>query len=163
MWPFKKKKKDNVFAATPQQLITKQPKECQHKWRDFEPILYSSYNFYYKDYKQSKYGRLHIRLVEPYVCCLCLKREDRELCSWEFENLTREEAYAKLQDFKQENAAYIAPRAKVEDEIADMQHNIDREFLRNLALYHPEKVGSSFKSIVKVPTLSDFKEDKNNE
>ncbi len=154
MWFLKKKEE-------PIQTYEERPKECQHKWRDFDPIMKFSFYPYHENEDKNKKGQLKISMKESYVCCLCLDREDRTLCSWVFENLTQEEAYKKVQDFKKEYEGFYKPEAKIEDEILDMQYNIDREFLRNLALYHPEKVGSSFQSITRVPTLSEFKGDKN--
>ena len=162
MWLFKKRKKENdVFASGAPTPPSFEPKKCNHKWCDFDPYIKYQYTPYYKDNKLTKYGRLNIRMIETYVCCLCLEREDYELVSWNYENLTQEEAYQRVKDFKEEHKGMYKIRAEVEEKIADMIHNIDRDFLRNLAMLHPEKLGSS--NLIQVPVISEFIKENNNE
>ena len=93
---------------------------CAHKYRDFH---------------------WSIRIIEPYVCVWCGDRKNQVL-----QEIVREGNMASKSEMVEVTKSLmdtygdkIRPRAFVEDEINDMQL-VDRDYLRALALIHPEKL-----------------------
>ena len=138
MWPFKKKLEESkpIIVEPPK------PRECAHTWRDFDWYLVSEWNTYTNS---PKYGRYTIKIIEPYVCCLCKKRENHVIDREQAEHVTEEDFHAKQNEMKEKYKDYLKNRAIVEDQIRDMQKNIDREFLQTLSEYFPQKIGTSIK------------------
>ena len=148
---FKRKKEPKIeYVLT---STTEIPKKCEHIWKDFSPYIIYKYNPLFSNYKRTEYGELKIKIIEPYVCCKCYEREDIELYSLYFDHIKESDAIKKFEQIKQEND-FLKPRPIVEDEIADMRHQIDRDFLRMLAVYRPATVGSGISN--DLPILEKF-------
>ena len=113
------------------------PVECHHKWRDFDWYV----NFHYQRYISSPYGNVKIEIIEPYVCCLCGKRENKVLMRWYDDKIEEKNARVQLNKILDEYKDNLKPRLKIEDEISDMQHHVDREYLQLLEKLYPYKVG----------------------
>ena len=127
---FWNRKKQKAAAQVTSTTTTPTKPACSHKYRDFhwyvEGTVYST-NF-------------NMKLVEPYVCVWCGHRK----------NIVLQEFYQECQNPRHEMVEItkslidtygdrIQPRALVEDEINDMQL-VDRDYLRALAVIHPEKL-----------------------
>ena len=140
MWPFKKK----IEESKPIIVEPSKPRECAHTWRDFDWYLVSKWNTYTNS---PKYGSYTIKIIEPYVCCLCKKRENHVIDREQADHVTEEDFHAKQNEMKEKYKEYLKDRAIVEDQIRDMQKNIDREFLETLSAYFPQKIGLPIKKI----------------
>ena len=139
MWPFKKKKEPTTLTIP----VEDKPKECLHQWFDFSWYMESDWH----TYQNSPYGEFTIKIIEPYVCCLCKKRENHVLHKTRMYNVTEEVFYKTRKELKDEYKDYLESRAVVEDKIRDMQKNIDREFIQLFCSYFPQKTGSSQSNI----------------
>ena len=130
---FKKKKEPELIAPV------FEPQPCKHKWRDFD--------WYIEYYWESEYGGNHrtliIKIIEPYVCCWCKERKNHVLQQTIFRNLSPKNLNEAIADVTKDYKTRIKERAIVEDEIADMQMSIDREYLEIVAKCFPEKLGLS--------------------
>ena len=107
---------------------------CAHKYRDFHWYIEG-------EYRAHPPGRFSIRIIEPYVCVWCGDRKNQVL-----QEVVREGTMASKSEMAEVTKSLmdtygdkIRPRAFVEDEINDMQL-VDRDYLRALALIHPEKL-----------------------
>ena len=107
---------------------------CSHKYRDFHWYIEG-------EYRAHPPTMFEIKVIEPYVCVWCGHRKNQVL-----QTVTREGKYATksemmnvTQSLMETYQGKIRPRAFVEDEINDMQL-VDRDYLRALALLHPEKL-----------------------
>ena len=118
------------------------PKKCAHKWKDFDWYMYSSYNKYYQN--------LHIEIIEPYVCVWCKERENKVLFSNDFDIKSYGAALQKADEIHDLYKDKIKPRAIVEDQIADMQHSIDHDYLRIVAKCFPDKLGLTPEEVKKL-------------
>lgn len=148
-----KRKKQQTQESSP--IISSEPVECQHKWRDFNWYLVTYWEPYWDNYKRknSDKGTLKIDVIEPYVCYLCKERENHSLHHHQFKNVTEDEAFDLIEKVKEKYKNHISERAEVEDQILDMQKEIDRDFINMWALYHPEKFGSTINPLQNVPIL----------
>ena len=154
---FKRKKKEqsNITMSMPAKI------ECSHVWKDFSPYAYNYKAFYNYNEKRLDHGSLSIKIIEPYVCCKCFKRDNVELYSLYFDDIKETQAIERFEKIKKENP-FIKPRPQVEDEIEDMRHQIDRDLLRTLALYRPSSIGSTMPN--NLPILEKFlSEEKKND
>ncbi len=111
-----------------------QKSRCSHKYRDFHWYIEG-------EYRAHPPTMFSIRIIEPYVCVWCGHRENKVL-----QEVTREGSMASKKEMLEVTESLmstygskIQPRAFVEDEINDMQL-VDRDYLRALALIHPEKL-----------------------
>ena len=93
------------------------------------------------EYRAHPPGMFSIRIIEPYVCVWCGDRKNQVL-----QEIVREGNMASKSEMVEVTKSLmdtygdkIRPRAFVEDEINDMQL-VDRDYLRALALIHPEKL-----------------------
>ena len=111
LWPFKKKKPLHSVV---------EPPPCKHKWQDFPWIM----RFYY-DYGQRK---LHIKIIEPYVCIYCKKRKDKVLLEDWYTNTGEKEIDRLMDEYRAKYKDHAEPEAIVEDKINDFQL-VDREWL----------------------------------
>lgn len=134
MWPFKKK----IEESKPIIVESPKPKECAHVWRDFDWYLVSEWHTYSNI---PKYGYYTLKIIEPYVCCLCKRRENHVIDREHTEHVTEENFYTAKNNMEKKYKEHLKGRAIVEDQIRDMQKNIDREFLETLSAYFPQKVG----------------------
>jgi len=107
---------------------------CAHKYRDFHWYIEG-------EYRAHPPSMFSIRIIEPYVCVWCGDRKNQVL-----QEITREGTMASKSEMEKVVKSLmdtygdkIQPRAFVEDEINDMQL-VDRDYLRALALIHPEKL-----------------------
>ena len=107
---------------------------CAHKYRDFHWYIEG-------EYRAHPPGMFSIRIIEPYVCVWCGDRKNQVL-----QEIVREGNMASKSEMVEVTKSLmdtygdkIRPRAFVEDEINDMQL-VDRDYLRALALIHPEKL-----------------------
>lgn len=107
---------------------------CAHKYRDFHWYIEG-------EYRAHSPSMFSIRIIEPYVCVWCGDRKNQIL-----QEITREGTMASKSEMEKVTKSLIdtygdkiQPRAFVEDEINDMQL-VDRDYLRALALIHPEKL-----------------------
>lgn len=153
---FKKKKIESI----PTSIIEPKIKECQHIWCDFSP--YIAYEFEYENKEISDFGTLKIIIYEPYVCCNCSKRETIELSKDVYYHIKYKEIKEIIEKKKQEHQNFTKPRARVEDEINDLIHKIDRNLLQTIGVYQPQKLGSTFSSTSQLPILETFLKEKNN-
>ena len=82
-----------------------------------------------------------MKLIEPYVCVWCGERKNIVLQEFYQEQISnpRQEMVSITKSLIDTYGDRIQPRAMVEDEIHDMQL-VDRDYLRALALVHPEKL-----------------------
>lgn len=135
MWLFNTKKEKNENIS---QEVIEKPRECQHQWFDFDWYMESDWH----SYQNSSRGEFTIEIIEPYVCCLCKKREDHVLHKVRMYNVTEEDFKTTRAELKEEYKNYITSRAIVEDKIRDMQKNIDHEFMKLFSDYFPAKVGT---------------------
>ena len=135
MWFFKKKKEE----IQPIEIKQEKPKECQHIWRDFDWYLEYEWHRYSN---RPKYGYYTIKVIEPYVCCLCKKRENHIIDKEHSEDVEEKDFVTKKNEMKDKYKDYLNERAIIEDQIRDMQKNIDREFLQTLSVYFPKKTGA---------------------
>ena len=108
--------------------------KCAHKYRDFHWYIEG-------EYRAHSPSRFSIRIIEPYVCVWCGDRKNQVL-----QEVVREGNMASKSEMVEVTKSLmdtygdkIRPRAFVEDEINDMQL-VDRDYLRALALIHPEKL-----------------------
>ena len=97
---------------------TQTPRECDHKWVDFDWYMTSDVDGRYVSYN----------IYEPYVCIHCKARKDVELDSESFTMPSNQEAWELLDDVRKKYPK-IKDRAFVEDEINDMQL-VDREYIK---------------------------------
>ena len=107
---------------------------CAHKYRDFHWYIEG-------EYRAHSPSMFSIRIIEPYVCVWCGDRKNQVL-----QEIVREGNMASKSEMVEVTKSLmdtygdkIRPRAFVEDEINDMQL-VDRDYLRALALIHPEKL-----------------------
>ena len=107
---------------------------CVHKYRDFHWYIEG-------EYRARSPSMFSIRIIEPYVCVWCGDRKNQVL-----QEVMREGSMASKSEMEKVTKSLIdtygdkiQPRAFVEDEINDMQL-VDRDYLRALALIHPEKL-----------------------
>ena len=107
---------------------------CAHKYRDFHWYIEGEYRAYPHD-------MFSIRIIEPYVCVWCGDRKNQILQEIVRENnmASKSEMVEVAKSLMDTYGDKIRPRAFVEDEINDMQL-VDRDYLRALALIHPEKL-----------------------
>jgi len=108
----------------------KSPK-CSHKFRDFHWYVEgTAYAHHFS-----------MKLIEPYVCVWCGERKNVVLQEFYQEQISnpRQEMVSITKSLIDTYGDRIQPRAMVEDEIHDMQL-VDRDYLRALALVHPEKL-----------------------
>lgn len=107
---------------------------CAHKYRDFHWYIEGECQIH-------PVRKFKIQIIEPYVCVWCGNRKNMILQTVSREgDLASEKAM--IEATKSLLNTYedkIRPRAYVEDEINDMQL-VDRDYLRALALLHPEKL-----------------------
>lgn len=131
----KKKEEPIVEIQTPSA-----PPECKHKWKDFKRYIEWSYNPVFIDGIRQPYGELNIKKYEPFVCFWCKKREDVLLRSIHFDQIDEQEAKQRYE--KAAADPEVLPREDIEDKIADMIHEIDREYIAIVEKMYPQKVGS---------------------
>jgi len=127
------KKKEPEVAQPPPEI----KHECHHKWKDFDWYIEMEYN----RYLSGPYGRVEIKIIEPYVCVLCGEREDKQLMRYYNDKISEEDAREQLRKITNEHKSFLKSRLQIEDEIADMQHHIDREYLQILENLFPHRVG----------------------
>jgi len=105
--------------------------ECSHKFRDFHWYVEGTAYVHH----------FEMKIVEPYVCVWCGHRKNVILQSFYQEHVDnpRQEMVEITKSLLDTYGDRIQPRAFVEDEINDMQL-VDRDYLRALAVVHPEKL-----------------------
>lgn len=137
------RKKKKELPIEPQ--VPAAPPECQHKWKDFD--WYVEWNYFPSMTdngmiitKRENYGELDIKIKEPYVCVWCKKREDKILRSIHFDKINEQEAKNRFAEICKN--PHVRPREEIEDEIADMEHSIDREYLSIVETMYPKHLGS---------------------
>ena len=128
-----KKKESEIVPQPPSEI----KHECSHKWKDFDWYIDFIYNRYYGQL----YGQTEIKIIEPYVCVLCGKREDKQLMCYYNDKISEEDARKQLREITDEHKSFLKSRLQIEDEIADMQHHIDREYLQIMENLFPHRVG----------------------
>ena len=136
----KKKKEPPIEPQVPAA-----PPECKHKWKDFDWYVEWKYIPCMTDNgmiitKRENYGELDIKVKEPYVCIWCKKREDKILRSIHFDEIGEKEAKERFDEIRKN--PHVRPREEIEDEIADMEHSIDREYLSIVETMYPKHLGS---------------------
>lgn len=107
---------------------------CAHKYRDFHWYIEGEYYAHPSD-------MFSIRIIEPYVCVWCGDRKNQILQEVvrRGDMASKSEMVEIAKSLMDTYGDKIRPRAFVEDEINDMQL-VDRDYLRALALIHPEKL-----------------------
>lgn len=137
---FKRKRTEEPI----QEPITYEPPPCKHKWRDFDWYIVWEYKpeYTYAGTREH-YGELTIDVYEPYVCIWCKARENRKLRNIHFDKIDEQEAKARYEEIRKN--PHVRPREDIEDEIADIEHNIDREYLAIAEKICPHRVGSPLK------------------
>ena len=128
-----KKKEPEVAPQSPPEI----KHECFHKWKDFDWYI----DFIYNRYSGRPYGQTEIKIIEPYVCVLCGKREDKILMRYYNDAISEEDARKQLRKITDEHKSFLKSRLQIEDEIADMQHHVDREYLQIMEKLYPHKLG----------------------
>ena len=113
-WLFKRNKKEKKKPSSNPDFVSlpSTPKECSHHWQDFPPyLLYESSDYEYT-----------IRMIEPYVCLDCKKREDEEIGYWHKNGCPNadEECHQFIKSLEEKYKDILQPRAIVEDKIADL-------------------------------------------
>ena len=110
MWPFKKKKKQEVKIEFDE--------KCNHKWQDFSWVLCVEY-----------YDRtLRVKIFEPYVCIYCKERKNMLIETTICKDISKKEANDIVEGIKEQYKDQLKPEAIVEDEINDFQL-VDRQWL----------------------------------
>lgn len=137
---FSRKKKKEELTIEPQ--VPAAPPECKHKWKDFDWYVEWSYHpkFYYDN--RQDFGELDIKVIEPYCCIWCHKRHDKILRSIHFDEINEQEAKERFDEIRKN--PHVRPREEIEDEIADMEHSIDREYLSIVETMYPKHLGSVY-------------------
>jgi len=115
------------------------PPPCNHQWVDFPWYSCIKYNRYTN---MPKYGSVQIDIIEPYVCCFCKERENKVLVHYYDEYIKKEAAFERYNEICSMYEKQLQPRAIVEDQIADLQKSIDKDYLKALAILHPERLGA---------------------
>ena len=137
-----KKEEEVVSVSAPIEI---KPPECSHKWKDFHPFLKESYSHRSNDSVQFCW-----EIVEPYVCCWCKKRDDQILVKNSGIANNIEDYNRRLENFKKPYLSILQPEGIVINEVQDMIHSIDREYLEIVASCFPEKPGLSKEDIDKI-------------
>lgn len=136
MW-FRKKNKKEEQNQVIQPIIIENPK-CSHKWVDFDLYFLESYKPLQST--SGEYRSFKWEIIEPYVCCWCKKRDNVILAQQTGEIYTNQYNDA-LKAFITPYQERLKPKGLVEDQIQDMLHCIDREYLTIVASMYPEKLG----------------------
>lgn len=105
-------------------VVPAEPQECSHKYQDFPWYIEGTSN------TDAYYNRSYytIKIIEPYVCVYCGKREDKVL--WHIQRYGSEkEGQAIVDELKEKFKDHVRHRAEVEDMINDMKM-VDVEHLK---------------------------------
>lgn len=139
MWPFRKKKNDTEIMTIPE--VVMEPAPCKHKWKDFDWYVTWNYKPHYDRIEERRlpYGELSIKVYEPYVCIWCKERHDKLLRSIDFDKIDEQEAKERFDSILKN--PHVRPREEIEDEIEDMKHDIDREYLAIVETVCPHRLG----------------------
>lgn len=132
----KKKKEEPIVEIQ----VPAAPPECKHKWKDFDWYVEWSYNPIYNNGVRETYGELDIKVIESYLCLWCHERHNKVLRSIHFDSINEQEAKERFDEICKN--PHIRPREEIEDEIADMEHSIDREYLSIVETMYPKHLGS---------------------
>lgn len=96
-------------------------KVCSHTWKDFPWYIESTYYF------QSR--KLNCLIIKPYVCIHCKERRNETLYDTVRCSLSSEDADVVIEELKNEYGDKLVQKARVEEQIRDMQL-VDREALK---------------------------------
>lgn len=105
------------------------PKECQHQWQDFPWYVEGTYHI--------EEGYFECQIIEPYVCVLCKKRENKVLMEYHHQ-ATEKEADKFIDGLRKRFKGKILHQIEVEDMINDFLM-VDRDYLHGYHLVHGTK------------------------
>lgn len=105
---FRKKKRPEIIEPPP----------CKHKWQDFP---------WYCEFSWGG-GEFEVKIIEPYVCIYCKKRQNVELLYNHYLGITEAERLKKIREIKEDFKDRLQPKPIVEDMIHDFQL-VDRQWL----------------------------------
>lgn len=111
-------------------------KQCEHKLRDFD--------WYLSIYETNDFGGQKdytIRVIEPYVCILCGKRDDITLATYHVLGY-ESDRNRKIAEIKAELGEKIKPRAIVEDAVYDAI-NVDKEYVKQWLAFRDQYKNNS--------------------